>query len=148
MKSNQKNQQELCDHLGMKFDEVSELFGNETLQEMQMAQISGSAFLFSLVATSWTLETTSDGEVVTFYGFGNVKIGTLDVKFLTSPACYSMTWDFNPDAGVPGNSVLASAYIGTWYIKSNYLYKDFFIQFDYEPYIAPTNGGGDPSGGY
>ena len=49
MKSNQ-NQQELCANLGMKFEEASELFGNETLQEMQMAQVCGGIGYFTLIS--------------------------------------------------------------------------------------------------
>lgn len=48
-----KKKEALCEAINMKFDEANELFEAETLQSMQMAQISGGTTAGPIIPATW-----------------------------------------------------------------------------------------------
>jgi len=134
-----QNQEELCAKLGMKYDEVSELFGNETLQEMQMAQISGRIAYITGADYYFSEPISYGGTKYDFYyyptsGYGPNYSGFLLASVIVSS--YSPTYGFTVD-GIKATSYSIIQNNGKW-------------EFHYTPY---SEGGTsdppfDPSGGY
>ncbi len=145
MKNNQ-NQEELCATLGMKYDEVSELFGNETLREMQMAQISGGASLFTVVAFSAPFS----GNRYSFLGLGGVELCTLDIVYLTTPGCYQLTWSGGKTVMAKSYQLNSETYVNYHPVPGHtnwsYLYGLNYEPFEDDP-SGPTCGCNDPSCG-
>jgi len=134
--SNQ-NQVELCAALGMKYEEASELFGTETLQEMQMAQISGEVLLFSMAGPySHTYQQGDNHDEFIIYGPGFIKAIYLDYNPTTG---LTISGDF-------GFVTNVKSYVISW---SPYgYYGDYIYTMEYEVYNDdPSCGHNDPSCG-
>lgn len=134
-----QNQQELCDKLGMKYDEVSELFGNETLQEMQMAQISGGVVCIT-DAHFYTMESTMNGGTLyKFYRYSTIS----------PPQSYqigAVIVEYSPTFGYSINGVNATGYEikqveNVWGGAPSY-------EFHYYTDASPSGSPVDPSGGF
>ncbi|WP_279096857.1 hypothetical protein [Bacteroides acidifaciens] len=77
-----KKKEALCEAINMKFDEANELFEAETLQSMQMAQISGGT-TGSPIGTFW--------KIIDAIGKGTYVLDTIKSAF-DSAADFLNTW--------------------------------------------------------
>ena len=139
-----KKKEALCEAINMKFDEANELFEAETLQSMQMAQISGGA-TDSPIGTFW--------KIIDAIGKGTYALDTIKSAF-DSAADFLNGWrTIVGSTPPPGNPtvVIDVTEQGGVSMKVNGAADSIFISKDGEIKLyGPTpitNSGSNPNNG-
>ena len=136
MKNKNKSYEELCAKLGMKYEEASELFSYETLQEMQMAQVCGSAVMFEIAGSQVSYTLTG----LRIYA-GGAFMGELFISdYCPTVGGYTLSWNGYSNYYTGNNYVTAKS----WQLKTAYSGQfapyDVLYTLEFEPVDGPSGG--------